>query len=348
MKTRLMLAGTLSAIALVLGAGLAAPTARAQEVTLKVHHFLPPPSVAQREFIEPWAERVMSQSNGRIKVEIYPAMQLGGKPPQLYDQVRDGIADVVWTLPGYTRGRFPKIEVFELPFLVSSAEATSQAVQEYYETYARDEFADIHPLVFHVHGRGAIHMRDKPVASLGDLKGIKLRAPTRLVTQMVESLGATAVGMPVPAVPQALSKGVIDGTVIPFEVTLPLKVHELVKYHTTFDGPRGLYTSVFLFAMNKAKYDGLPADLKTVIDNNSGLALARIAGPIWDKAEAPGIAKAKERGNEIIVLSKDAATQWQDVTAGVAKSWVLEMKEKGIEGSELLAAARTLIDKYTK
>ena len=138
--------------ALMIGAVLrGAPGAEAQEVTLKVHHFLPPPSVTHSKFIKPWADKVEADSGGRIKVDIYPAMQLGGKPPQLFDQVRDGVADVVWTVAGYTAGRFPMIEVFELPFVPGSAEATSQAAQSFYETYARDEFADVHPLMVHVH-----------------------------------------------------------------------------------------------------------------------------------------------------------------------------------------------------
>ncbi|MEM7651902.1 MAG: TRAP transporter substrate-binding protein [Pseudomonadota bacterium] len=351
-RGRLMGRSGLAALGVALMAGasalVGAPSAgQAQEVTLKVHHFLPPPSTTHRLFIEPWAKRLETQSNGRIKVEIYPAMQLGGKPPQLFDQVRDGIADVVWTLPGYTRGRFPVIEAFELPFMISTAEATSQAVQEYYETYAREEFSSIHPLMFHVHARGVIHTREKPITSLSDFKGLKLRAPTRLITSMVEALGATAVGMPVPAVPQALSKGVVDGTVIPWEVTVPLKVYELTKYHTTFDGPRGFYTSIFLFGMNKNTYEGMSDDLKKVIDDNSGLALAKEIGALFDQVEQPGIDKATERGNEIFVLSPTAAEEWRKQTSGVADRWAADMDSKGKDGKALVKAARDLVAKYS-
>ena len=127
---------------------------QAQEHVLRLHHFLPAQQQNQQNVIEPWAQKIEQESGGRIKIEIYPSMQLGGKPPQLLDQVRDGLADIVWALPAYTPGRYPKIAVFELPFMISTAEATSQALQAYYEAHARDEFSDFKVLWFHVHGRG--------------------------------------------------------------------------------------------------------------------------------------------------------------------------------------------------
>ncbi|HEY5790869.1 MAG TPA: TRAP transporter substrate-binding protein, partial [Gammaproteobacteria bacterium] len=244
-------------VAAVLAAGVSA-TASAAEVTLKLHHFLPAPAPVPKNFMAPWAEKVEKDSGGRIKVELYPSMQLGGKPPALFDQVKDGVVDIVWTLPGYTPGRFPKTEVFELPFLPSvSAEATSRAAWDYYDANLRDEFKDVHIVAVHVHGPGLLHLK-KGVHKLEDMQGLKVRGPTRLANKLIERLGATPVGMPVPAVPEALSKGVIDGTAIPWEVVKPLKVHELVDSHLTFSGDRALYTSFFIFAMNKAKYDGLP------------------------------------------------------------------------------------------
>ena len=125
--------------------------ASAQEVTLKVHHFLPAGSYANSKFIQPWCDKINKESNNRIKCQVYPSMQLGGTPPQLIDQVRDGTVDVVWTLPGYTAGRFPLIEVFELPFMMQSPEATSKAVWDYVQQYDKTEFKDVHPIAFHVH-----------------------------------------------------------------------------------------------------------------------------------------------------------------------------------------------------
>lgn len=327
---------------------LPAPAARAAEVTLKLHHFLPPPSVAHAQFLQPWADKVMAESDGRIEIQIYPAMQLGGKPPQLYDQVRDGVVDLVWTLPGYTAGRFPLVGVFELPFMVSSAEATSQAVQAFAEQYLRDEFADVHPLLFHVHARGALHTRGRAIQTMDDLKGAKLRGPNRAIGEALAVLGATPVFMPVPQVPESLSKGVIDGAALPYEVTLPLRVHELVDHHTEIAGPRGLYTAVFLLAMNKDRYAALPDDLKAVIDANSGLALAKRIGRLWDDAEAPGREAARKRGNAVVVLDAAEADRWKAATAGVTGAWVADVTAQGHDGAALLDAARALVEQYSE
>ena len=235
--------------------GLASFGALAQEVNLRVHHFLSDKHNTHAKVLAPWAEKIEKESGGRIKMTIFPRMQLGGKPPQLMDQVRDGVADVVWTLPGYTAGRYPRIAAFELPFMVSSAEATSQALQEYYEKHATEEFADVKPLWFHTHARGVIHTREKQIKTAADFDGLKLRAPNRGIGTAMEAMGAASVFMPVPALPEALSKGVVDGAVIPWEIVPPLKVQDLAPNHTETPGERGLYTAVFVIAMNKAKYD---------------------------------------------------------------------------------------------
>jgi len=134
-------------------------------------------------------------------------MQLGGTPAQLVDQVKDGVADVIWTLSGYTAGRFPMMEVFELPFMMQSPEATSKALWDYVQQHGAAEFKDVKPIAFHVHGDGVFHMRNKPITTMADLKGLKVRAPTRQTNKFLAALGATPVGMPVPQVSEALSKG---------------------------------------------------------------------------------------------------------------------------------------------
>ena len=259
----------LLAAAMATGLTLSA-SAFAQEVTLKLHQMLPPQATIPAHALKPWAEKVEKESGGRIKVDEYDAMALGGKPPELFDQAKDGVVDIVWTVIGYTPGRFPATEAFELPFIMTNGEATSKAFQEYCEQYCKDEFKDVKVIAWHAHGPGLIHTKE-PVNKLEDMKGLKLRGGSRVINQMLEKLGATPVGMPVPAVSEALSKGVIDGTTIPWEVTVPLKVSELVHNHTGFSGTHGLYTQTFVVAMNKNAYNNLPDDLKKVIDDNSGI-----------------------------------------------------------------------------
>ena len=338
---RSAIAGSAIGLTLLVGA-----SAAAQDVTLRVHHFLPTQSTTHARFIEPWAERVEAQSDGRIAVEIYPAMQLGGSPPALYDQAREGVVDIVWTLPGYTPGRFPMVEVFELPFVAAGAEATSQAVQEFYEHNLAEEFADVHVLMLHAHAPGTFHIRGPEVVTLEDLEGLKVRGPTRVSNAALEALGAVPVGMPVPQVPEALSRGVVEATVIPWEVALPLRVHELVNTHTQIGGDRGFYTAVFLFAMNKQVYDGLPDDLRTVIDANSGLALAQEIGRVWDEAEIPGRQAAVDAGNTIVTLAPEEVERWRDVTQPVIDAWIAETNAAGVDGQALLDEARALVAKY--
>ena len=167
-----------------------------------------------------------------------------------------------------------------------------------------------------------------------------------MINAALETLGAVPVGMPVPQVPEALSRGVIDGTVIPWEVARPLRVHELVDHHTEVSGARGFYTAVFLFAMNKATYDGLPDDLKAVIDANSGLPLAQEIGRVWDEAEGRGRQAAIDAGNAIASLSADEVELWRVATQPVIDAWVVEMDAAGHDGLSLLAEARTLISGY--
>jgi TRAP-type transport system periplasmic protein len=323
--------------------------AQAPVVTLKFHTFMAPQSNVWLNMHKAWMDKVEKESGGRIKFEAYPAMQLGGTPVQLYDQAKDGVVDIVWTLPGNTAGRFPRVDVFDLPFMMSNAEATSKAYWEYVQTLAPDEFKDVQVLALHVHGPGVIHTADKPVKSVADMKGLKMRAPTRQVTKLMASLGATPVGMPLPGIPDALSKGTIQGAVIPWEVVPSVKVHELTKFHAEFDPAGGaLYTLTFVMAMNKAKYNSLPADLKKVIDNNSGMATSAWLGKTQQAGDAAGRKAASDRGNTIFTVSPAEAQQFRRASRALEFEWVEDMNKKGFDGKKLLDGAKALIEKHTK
>jgi TRAP-type C4-dicarboxylate transport system substrate-binding protein len=337
-----------SSAAVALGAPALSALAQ-QAVTLKFHTFMAPQSNVWLNMHKAWMDKVEKESNGRIKFEAYPAMQLGGTPVQLYDQARDGVVDVVWTLPGNTAGRFPRIEVFELPFMMNNAEATSKAYWEYVQTMAADEFKDTQVIALHVHGPGVIHTAERPVKSVADLKGLKMRAPTRQVTKMLGSLGAVPVGMPLPGIPDALSKGTIQGCVIPWEVVPSVKVHELTKYHAEFDPAGGsLYTTTFVMAMNKAKYNSLPPDLKKVIDNNSGMATSAWLGKVQQAGDVPGRKAATDRGSNIFTVSPAEAQEFRRRSRAIEVEWVEDMNKRGHDGKKLLETARALIEKHGK
>ena len=333
-------------LALAAMAALLAGPALAQEVTLKVHHFLPASSFAQTLLIQPWCDKIAKESANKLKCQIYPSMQLGGTPPQLFEQVRDGVADVIWTLPGYTAGRFPTLEVFELPFMMQSPEATSKALWDYVQQYSiNTEFKDVHPLAFHVHGDGVFHMTKKPVTTAADLKGLKLRAPTRMTNKFIALLGGTPVSMPVPQVGDALSKGVIDGAVVPYEVVPAVKIQELVKFHSETDPSEpAFYTSTFILAMNKAKYDALPADLKKVIDANSGQTLSGMAGKAFLLADGEG--KKLTARNTTNVIAKAELEKWKVTAQPLFDGWIADMNAKGGNGKQMLDTAKSLIAKH--
>jgi TRAP-type transport system periplasmic protein len=341
---------TLIKTGLAAAAASAALPGLAQEtVTLKFHTFMAPQSNVWLNMHKAWMTKVEQESGGRIKFEAYPAMQLGGTPVQLYDQARDGVVDVVWTLPGNTTGRFPRVEVFELPFMMSNAEATSKAYWEYVQTVAQDEFKDVQVIALQVHGPGAIHTTDKPVKSVADLKGVKVRGPSRQINKLLGALGATPVGMPLPGIPDGLSKGTIQGAVIPWEVVPSVKVHELTKYHAEFDPAGGaLYTITFVMAMNKAKYNSLPPDLKKVIDNNSGMATSGWLGKTQQAGDAAGRKAAVDRGNTIFTVGPQEAQQFRRASRLVEVEWMEDMNKRGFDGKKLLETARSLIDKHTK
>lgn len=320
---------------------LCTSAAIAQETTLKLHHFLPPQANVPKLVLDAWAGAVEKSSDGQIKVDRFPAMQLGGKPPELIDQAIDGVADIVWTVVGYTPGRFPSTEVFELPFMVEDARAASCAYWKMFEEHMQDgEFKDVKILGTWVHGPGMFHTTD-PVETPADLQGMKIRGGSRLVNQLLELAGATPVGMPVPAVSEALSKGVIDGTTIPWEVTTALKVPELVENHTEFEGP-ALYNLTFVLAMNKDKYESMPDALKDAIDANSGLNFSIFAGGVQSDADGPAREVAVENGNNIITVSD--TSEWEAIVKPIYGTWVDDMSERDIDGQALIDQALSLMD----
>jgi TRAP-type C4-dicarboxylate transport system substrate-binding protein len=331
------------ALGLAAGAGLA----QAQDVVLKIHHFLPPQATVQALVFNPWCEKIGKESGGRIKCQIYPAMQLGGTPPQLFDQARDGVADIIWTVPTYQAGRFVKSEVFELPFMAKNSEVGSPALWEYIQKNSLDEFKGVKLLAAHLHDGALLHFSGKEVRTLEDLKGLKVRAPTRIGAKFLTALGATPVQMPLPQVPESVSKGVIDGAMVPWEGVPPIKLQEIAKYHTdTAAGAPRMSNTIFVIAMNEAKYNSLPPDLKKIIDANSGLDWAKQIGKVFDGTTEPARKLAAAAGGVFDTLTPAEYDRWVKTTDGVNKDWFTEVAGKGGNGPALLDDAKALIKKY--
>ena len=338
-------------ISAAVGAALAGLSlgAAAQTTNLKLHHFLGPKSPAHAQMLVPWAERVEKASGGKVKIEVFPSMALGGKPPQLINQARDGVVDIVWTVNGYTANLFPRSEVFELPFVhTNSATATNLAMRAMYDKYLKPEYTGVHPLFLHVHAGQAIHMVDKEVRKPDDLKGLKMRIPTRTGAWIIEALGAAPVGMPVPDLPQALSKKVVDGAFIPWEIIPPLKLQDMTDYQIEGASRTRFGTTTFQVSMNQKRWDSLPADVKKAFTDQSGEAWVREVGQIWTKSEDVGIDMAVKAGNKHIVLTDAELAAFRTKLEPVVQRWINEVKGQGIDGVALVTAARANIAKFSK
>lgn len=338
----------ISGVAAAISLAMLSSAAQAQ-ITLKLHHLLPPKAPAHTKMLAPWAHDVEKASGGKVKIELYPAMSLGGKPPELINQVRDGVVDIVWTVNGYTPGLFPRSEAFELPFVhTNNATATNLAMRDMYLSGAiAEDYKDVKVMFLHVHAGQGIQMAEKLVRKPDDLKGLKMRIPTRTGAWIIEALGAAPAAMPVPALPQALAKKVVDGAFIPWEIIPPLKLQDVTKYQ--IEGPNSVRfgTTTFQVSMNKDTWAKLPSNVQKAFDANNGEARWRAVGKVWTDSEVGGIAVATKAGNEHIVLSDAELAQFKQKLEPVVQRWIDEVKGKGIDGKALVDQARKLIAKYS-
>ncbi len=313
----------------------------AETVTLKVAHFLPATSNAQRNVIQPWCDKLAEESANRIQCQIYPSMQLGGTPAQLPDQVRRGVADVVWTAPGYSTGRFPRSEAVELPFMLPpSGETGSKIIWEFYQRALQEDYKDFKVLALHSDGGMQLHNTRRNVATLQDFQGLKLRASTRMTSRLLDALGATPVSMPPAQMTESLSKGVIDGALVGWEVIPALKLDEVTRFHAEPEAGQPIFSTTLLsFLMNKQRYDNLPEDLRAIIDRNSGLDLSMTFGASWDKEGGRARQVVADQGATLARIDNQDYRSMREVGDKVTSAWSAEADDKGLKGSEL---ARTL------
>lgn len=323
---------------------------QAQEtVTLKFTHFLAANSTFQKGVAEPWCAAVEKDSGGKVKCQMYPSMQLGGTPQQLADQVKNGIADIAWTNPGYTTGRFPRMEALELPLtLPPDGLSGSRAMWEYAQQHAMDDFKDFKVLAVFSGTNLLLSTVAKPINGSADLKGLKVRSPSRFTSLFLSALGATPVNMPIAQVTEGLSKGVIDGAMATWEVLPATKMDESTKYH--LDGlPQhaALCQPAFVILMNKARYERLSPELKAVIDKHSGTALVETAGRVWDQDNQAARKKiAAMSDHKIATLRAEDYTALQKAADTVQADWVKQAEARGLNGQALATAVRTIGKKH--
>jgi TRAP-type transport system periplasmic protein len=319
--------------------------ADAPPIILKLHHSFSAVSGVHDKFLVPWARKVETESDGRIRLDLFPSMQLGGAPAALLDQARDGSSDIVWAAPSLTPGRFAKIETFELPFLPSRrALVSSKALTAFAAANLQDEFRDFYPICFSCSDSAVIHA-SRPVRTTEDMKDFKLHVQTRLAGEAMRALGAHPVMMPSGQLPVAITEHVVDGCLDPWHLVPSLRLNDLLRSHTEFSD-RAPSASTYVLAMNKASYDRLPRELKSVIDGNSGQVAAAMAGAMWDQQAAAVANMVVERGDLIVTLLPEAVARWRKATEPVIDAWRKELKEQKIDGAKLIAAANALLAKY--
>jgi TRAP-type C4-dicarboxylate transport system substrate-binding protein len=328
----------LQAIAAAVGAiiawgGVAPPPATAQEkVTLRLHHFSSPRAIESLTIIQPLADAIKRDSNGTIDVQVFPGMQLGGKPSDLLDQVLNGVVDIVYTLPGYHPGRFTILEGLELPFVGSGGEAMSVAGWEFIQKYGQSELKGLKLLTFSGIDTGFIQTSKTPVRKLEDMRGLKIRVASRYIGIAVQALGAVPVQMPLPAVYEAMARGQVQGMAMPWVITIPFKLQDVAQFYTEVP----FYTSMLLTVMNQARYDKLSPAHKAVIDKNIGVNISRTYGKAWDDSAESARNEAIKKGKEVIKIDATEQARWRAAAKSAHEDWVNEMNKKGLKGREML------------
>ena len=332
---------SLAALALTSFAGVA----QAQTV-LTVSSWLPPThtaSMAQKE----WCDLLTENTKGRIKCNMLPR---GVTPaPGTYDAIKNGLADLSYTVHGYTPGRFVMTQMTELPFLGNSAETISVALSRV--SGKNPEFAAEHQgvkvLTLFSHGPGIVFNTKRPIAKTDDLSGLKFRVGGGMVNDISKSLGMNATLKPAPDSYELLSSGVMDGTLFPAESTESFRIDKIIKHATTFPG--GLYNTSFVFMMNQAKYDKLSTEDKKAVDAISGETAARIFGRGWDKVDRRAFGLMQANGVQVTKADAKFVADIKSKTASLEQGWIKAAEAKGLKNpAKVLSDFRAEIAKLEK
>ena len=322
------------AAAAALGAGLAAPAVQAQELRLST--FVPPVHIIYKEIIIPFGQDLEKATNGQVKLTGYPSMQLGGKPPELFRQAVDGVADLVFTLPGYTSPAFPRVGIIELPGLKEDGFAATDMMWDLLDPYLLPEFKGTKVIALWGAEDAGLMSRTKAYRTMEDLKGLRVRAPSAAQAKQVEYMGAVPIAAPITQVYPGLERGTMDGAMVPFTTILDFRLGEVAKGYT-ISGPI-FGRSVFLIAMNQKKYDGLSASAKAAIDKLSGRGLSRKATGVYIKRAEEAVASVRGKA-DVYELPKSEQERISKTLRPIIDEWIKEMEGKGVPAREMLRKA---------
>jgi TRAP-type C4-dicarboxylate transport system substrate-binding protein len=315
-------------------------TLAAQDVTLRLSHWVPPTIAPASMGIQPWAEAVMEASEGRIQIDIFPAQQLG-RAPDHYDMAKDGIVDLSYVNPGYTAGRFPIYAATELPFMVSDSVEGAMAIHEWYMEYgAEQEMSDVKVCFVHPHAPGALHTQEA-VTHPDGVAGKNVRPAHATMARFVSLLGGGPVQVPAPEVREALSKGTAEAVTFPWGSMYDFNLTEEVPVH--LDMP--FYISAQVLVMNKASYEGLSDENKAVIDDHCTPEWTGRVAQGWEDDDMA----AKERlmaddSQTFNTPSEDEVQAWRDAAAPLIDEWKAAVTEKGGDADAILEAYKAALE----
>lgn len=299
------------------------------ETTLKLSHYLPTAHGMHVDFIAPWMENVSKCSDGELKFEVFAAGSQLGNVTRQQEQVLAGVVDVALGLTGTPRGRFPRTSLIDMPFLTRDAGAASYALWELYPQYLAPEYKGMKVLALFTHNGGLIQTRDKKVEKVEDMQGLRIRTPSPAVSDMLLALGASPQGLPPGEMYENIQRGVIDGTVFPWDPNNAFGLNEVVNYHLD----AGVYTVSFFFVMNQRSYDRLSDKAKACVETYSGDALQTKFGDWWDKWDEPARSDAKARAHTIIELSDTERAKWKEALQPMITAYVEKVKSEGVENA---------------
>jgi TRAP-type C4-dicarboxylate transport system substrate-binding protein len=299
---------------------------KAQTVELKMAHFMSPMHIQHQRSFVPFTEKVGELSGGKVKIKIYPGGALG-QPKQLPDSVKTGVADIAFIIPSYTTGRFPRSLGLDLPYLFDNAVHATKVIYDVHDKYLAEDYKDYKVLWLYSAGPGQLQSVTKPMRTLEDLKGMKMRAPSAYMSKALKKLGVNPVGMPISKLTVSLQKKVIDGMLVPFSAVKDFRLFDLVKYITVVD----MYVTPMAVVMNKEKFNSLPDFAKKAIDQASGEQWGLHAAQVYDDHDGNTLQEIKKQGKiEVYILPKSEKQKFKERLKGMEADWVADMSKSGV------------------
>lgn len=305
---------------------------------LKLAHFTSPKHPMDRLFMRPWTKQVQKMSGGSLNIKIFPGGKLGKGPRAQYKRAVDGVADLTFGLQGYTSKIFKRTTMVELPALAANSGELVRKFWKVYSQYMAPEYSKVKVLAVWVGEAPVFMTRNKPIKTLDDIKGLKIRTPSANQSRWLKALGATPVSFPVTQMYRALETGRVDALLVPPSVIRSFKIGEVAKYFTTgLDAAFG--RSPFFLVMNKKSWNGLESSHKIIIDRTTGADWSAKATAIYEKAGAGGLKSVTGTGkHEIHAFSNADKAKMKAILIEARAKYVEELEKQGIPAKAIIAA----------